>query len=90
MLAVQGPAARELAAPLLPQDLREPALALKPFHAVESPAAFVGRTGYTGEDGWEILLPAADGRRASGTRCSPPASRPAASAPATRCVWKPA
>lgn len=61
MLAVQGPAARELAAPLLPETLRAAALALAPFHAAEAPDAFVGRTGYTGEDGWEILLPAAAG-----------------------------
>ncbi len=61
MLALQGPAARELAAPLLPETLRAPALALEPFFAVESPAMFVGRTGYTGEDGWEILLPAGQG-----------------------------
>ncbi len=63
MLAVQGPAARELAAPLLGPELRGPALALQAFHAAESAAAFVGRTGYTGEDGWEILLPATEGAR---------------------------
>jgi len=60
MLAVQGPAARELAAPLLPEQMRAAALALKPFHAIEGAGAFVGRTGYTGEDGWEVLLPAAN------------------------------
>ena len=63
MLAVQGPAARELAVPLLPAELRAAVLALRPFHAVEAPGAFVGCTGYTGEDGWEILLPAAEGPR---------------------------
>ena len=57
MLAVQGPSARELALPLLPAAVRREAAALKPFHAVESPEAFVGATGYTGEDGFEILLP---------------------------------
>jgi len=61
MLAVQGPRACELAAPLLPEALRPAALALQPFHAVESAAAFIGRTGYTGEDGWEVLLPVAAG-----------------------------
>jgi aminomethyltransferase len=63
MLALQGPAAREIAVSLLPAALRAPSLALKPFHAAESPEAFVGRTGYTGEDGWEILLPVAAGCR---------------------------
>lgn len=57
MLAVQGPQACGLALPLLPAALRDPASALKPFHAVESADAFIGRTGYTGEDGWEVLLP---------------------------------
>jgi len=58
MLAVQGPEARTCAAPLLDEPLRATALALAPFHAAESAQAFVGRTGYTGEDGWEIVLPA--------------------------------
>jgi aminomethyltransferase len=58
MLAVQGPQARERAAGLLPAGLAAPAMALKPFHCVESGPVFVGRTGYTGEDGWEIMLPA--------------------------------
>ncbi|MCC7488439.1 MAG: glycine cleavage system aminomethyltransferase GcvT [Gammaproteobacteria bacterium] len=57
MLAVQGPRACERAAPLLPAALRDAALALKPFHAAEAGDAFVGRTGYTGEDGWEVLMP---------------------------------
>ncbi|MCL4777926.1 MAG: glycine cleavage system aminomethyltransferase GcvT [Gammaproteobacteria bacterium] len=61
MLAVQGPRACERAAPLLPESLRAAALALEPFHAAEAGDAFVGRTGYTGEDGWEVLLPAAAG-----------------------------
>ena len=57
MLAVQGPEARELAAPLLPAELGDAALALQPFESVERDEVFVARTGYTGEDGWEILLP---------------------------------
>jgi len=60
MLAVQGPEARALAAPLLPDELRGPALALKPFFAVEGATWLVARTGYTGEDGFEIMLPAAE------------------------------
>ncbi|MCC7278087.1 MAG: glycine cleavage system aminomethyltransferase GcvT [Chromatiaceae bacterium] len=58
MIAVQGPEARRLAAPRLPPDLREPALALAPFFGVGDEDWFVARTGYTGEDGFEILLPA--------------------------------
>jgi len=57
MIAVQGPNARELAVPLLPQSLQQPAADLKPFSAAAGEAWFVGRTGYTGEDGFEIMLP---------------------------------
>ncbi len=57
MIAVQGPNAREKALPLLPGDLREAASQLPPFHAATNGEWFVGRTGYTGEDGFEILLP---------------------------------
>ena len=59
MIAVQGPNAREKAGPLLPEGLREAAAALKPFHAAVEGDWFVGRTGYTGEDGYEIVLPEA-------------------------------
>lgn len=58
MIAVQGPQARVKSAPLLPEDIRAPALALKPFSAVHAGDWFVGRTGYTGEDGFELILPA--------------------------------
>jgi aminomethyltransferase len=60
MIAIQGPAARTLAAPLLPADCRDAALALEPFFAAEGRDCFVGRTGYTGEDGFEVMLPAAE------------------------------
>jgi len=57
MIAVQGPNAANklwLAMPGL-QGLAEN---LKPFNAVEMGTMFVARTGYTGEDGFEIMLPA--------------------------------
>lgn len=57
MIAVQGPQAREITAPLLPAELGEAALALGSFASIERDDVFVARTGYTGEDGWEILLP---------------------------------
>ncbi len=57
MIAVQGPKARELAAPLLAEEMRAPALALRPFECVRHDHVFVARTGYTGEDGFEIVLP---------------------------------
>ncbi len=60
MIAVQGPDAPTIAAPLLPADCRDAALALKPFFAADGERWFVGRTGYTGEDGFEVILPAED------------------------------
>jgi aminomethyltransferase len=60
MMAVQGPRARELAAPCVDAGHRDAALALKPFTGMFAGDWFVARTGYTGEDGWEIVLPAAE------------------------------
>ncbi len=57
MIAVQGPMARERALPLLPDNLREAAAGLKAFYAVHADDWFVARTGYTGEDGFEVMLP---------------------------------
>jgi aminomethyltransferase len=55
MIAVQGPQARAKASPLLGAH-RDTALALKPFTAIAAGDLFVARTGYTGEDGWEIVV----------------------------------
>jgi aminomethyltransferase len=59
MIAVQGPKARELAAPCIDAEWRDAAMALKPFHGMLAGDMFIARTGYTGEDGWEIVMPAA-------------------------------
>lgn len=59
MIAVQGPQARELALPLLQEPLRQAAGELKIFSAASHNDWFVGRTGYTGEDGFEVMLPQA-------------------------------
>jgi aminomethyltransferase len=56
--------------------------------SVASSAVFVARTGYTGEDGWEVMLPAKDSRRVLGRRCECAASLSADSARATRCASK--
>ena len=57
MLAIQGPQAREKTFPLLPTALQTAAMGLKPFNACWEADIFVARTGYTGEDGFEIMLP---------------------------------
>ncbi len=56
MIAVQGPNARAKVWQVLPETeaaTRE----LKPFFAVEAGDYFIASTGYTGEDGYEIMLP---------------------------------
>ncbi len=61
MLAVQGPQAREKVKPLLAENLQTSAMALAPFCAAwNNNEMFVARTGYTGEEGFEIILPAID------------------------------
>jgi len=60
MLAVQGPEARAKATQLLPPAAGAAALALDTFVGRELGRWFVARTGYTGEDGFEIMMPAAD------------------------------
>ena len=58
MIAVQGPSAKEKVYSTLGESLRESAGTLKPFHSVIVGELFVATTGYTGEDGFEIVLPA--------------------------------
>jgi aminomethyltransferase len=60
MLAVQGPEARAKTAQLLGSTEAAAALALATFSARALGGWFVARTGYTGEDGFEIMLPAAE------------------------------
>ncbi len=64
ILAVQGPSAIKQAtslAPLLSQNDQELIASLQRFQGatlIDMPDIFVGRTGYTGEDGLEFVLPA--------------------------------
>ena len=57
MIAVQGPNAREKAYTLFSDDQRPSLESLGRFMASEVGDYFVGRTGYTGEDGFEVLMP---------------------------------
>lgn len=54
MIAVQGPKAMATIQPLLDLDLSD----TQRFYAAHNDQLFVGRTGYTGEDGVEIIVPA--------------------------------
>jgi len=60
MIAVQGPEAREKVISLLSAEDGAAAVGLKPFNAVQLGGLFVARTGYTGEDGFEISMAAED------------------------------
>ena len=62
MVAVQGPTARERVIGLLREDDRLPVSKLPRFSArqaktVDGVEVFVARTGYTGEDGFEVIVP---------------------------------
>jgi aminomethyltransferase len=60
MLAIQGPQARERSAALLTAEAAWSVLELQPFFGAQIGEWFVARTGYTGEDGFEIMLPTAE------------------------------
>lgn len=57
MIAIQGPNAREKTYQAIP-GTEAICAELKPFNAVSVGELFIARTGYTGEDGFEIMLPA--------------------------------
>ena len=58
MIAVQGPDARAAVIALLPVSDAAVVSEMKPFNAGQFGELFIARTGYTGEDGFEISLPA--------------------------------
>ena len=60
MIAVQGPTARSRVHGLLSPDGAARADALGKFVGAEIDGMFVARTGYTGEDGYEIMVPEGD------------------------------
>ena len=57
MLAVQGPNAIATCLQVLPQEIAEKLADLKKFSCLDENDYFIARTGYTGEDGVEILIP---------------------------------
>src|SRR3989475_720905 len=85
LLAVQGPGAEALIAPLTPLGV-----AMIPYYhfapgKVAGVECFLSRTGYTGEDGFELYCRGADLERLCTRSWHPVAASRAAWAPATRC-----
>jgi len=60
ILAIQGPEIKDKLAQLLPPAVAETILQLKPFTFTTFNELFIARTGYTGEDGFEVILPLSD------------------------------
>ena len=69
ILAVQGPRAPEIFPAALP-EFRAASEGLASFCAVETKESFLARTGYTGEDGFELMLPAGDAPEAWRRLCA--------------------
>lgn len=58
MIAIQGPKAIEKTLSVLGSAEMDAASTLQAFEAVDVGDWFIARTGYTGEDGFEVILPA--------------------------------
>jgi len=59
MIAVQGPNAKDKAATLFTEAQKEAVAGMKPFYGVQAEDIFIATTGYTGEAGYEIMVPKA-------------------------------
>jgi aminomethyltransferase len=57
MVAVQGPQAKAKVAQLLTSEQLAAVDGMKPFFGVQVGDLFIATTGYTGEDGYEIIVP---------------------------------
>ena len=60
LIAVQGPLAQEKVQALLSESQRGAVAGMKPFFGVQAGDVFIATTGYTGEAGYEIALPASE------------------------------
>ncbi|MCG9754651.1 glycine cleavage system aminomethyltransferase GcvT [Shewanella insulae] len=60
MIAVQGPNAKAKAAMVFTDEQNAAVEGMKPFFGVQSGSLFIATTGYTGEAGYEIIVPEAE------------------------------
>jgi aminomethyltransferase len=60
IIAIQGPNARQKTLPLLAPAQRTAVHEMAPFFGTAVDSWFIARTGYTGEDGFEVMLPGID------------------------------
>jgi aminomethyltransferase len=60
MIAVQGPNARARVATVVEPGIAARALEIGPFVGLDTGELFIARTGYTGEDGFEMMMPASE------------------------------
>lgn len=57
MIAVQGPNAKQKTQAILSDAQQEAVADMKPFFGVQAEDLFIATTGYTGEQGYEIIVP---------------------------------
>ncbi|MFW8590442.1 glycine cleavage system aminomethyltransferase GcvT [Glaciecola sp. 2405UD65-10] len=57
MIAIQGPNAKEKTATLFSDAQIEAVAGMKPFFGVQAEDLFIATTGYTGEAGYEVMVP---------------------------------
>jgi aminomethyltransferase len=57
MIAVQGPEAKAKAAKVFTPEQNSAVAGMQPFFGVQAGDLFIATTGYTGEDGYEIVVP---------------------------------
>ncbi|QIR15651.1 glycine cleavage system aminomethyltransferase GcvT [Shewanella aestuarii] len=60
MIAVQGPNAKAKAATVFTPEQNAAVEGMKPFFGVQSDSLFIATTGYTGEAGYELIVPEAE------------------------------
>ncbi|MDA8561600.1 glycine cleavage system aminomethyltransferase GcvT [Gammaproteobacteria bacterium] len=62
ILAIQGPNVEDKLSNILSSRDLSAVMALKPFSAISLGSMFIAKTGYTGEKGFEIIVPAVDAK----------------------------